>query len=351
VRPPPGPAWPPEREKELPPRGARGEDGRLSCCGVPSGASPAPDEEVAGDDPPPEACVLTIVVSATFAAMLWRFSVALLTATSGLGGDWCPTGSEPGTNATGGVPRTAVEGVGPTGTAPAAPFRERVAGCAPAAGAFAGAFTEGLSPAGGAGTACGTGKCPGFRVAPGSPGIRRSGARPSGVAPESYRSNVVGVGSCQSAESTRPTPFGNSSASGAALTGNASAGSICASGVSARRISAGEASAAIPANSSTDPLRGLPSVPATAACGCCGDCCARASPPKKAKTPAVRTNATIQASDLRLRGSPWLMVSIAPPRNKSLSLPIVLVATRSLVPYEESSPHKFARRSCGGYVG
>src|SRR3712207_8967827 len=55
---------------------------------------------------------------------------------------------------------------------------------------------------GGAGTACGTGKCPGFRVAPGSPGIRRSGARPNAVAPASYRSNVVGVGSCQSAGST-----------------------------------------------------------------------------------------------------------------------------------------------------
>ncbi len=349
MRPPPEPAWPPEREKELPPRGARGEDGRLSCCGVLSGVSPAPDEEVAGDDSPPEAGVLT-EVSATFAAMLWRFPVTLLTATSGLGGDWCPTGSEPGTNGTG-VPRTAGEGVGPTGTAPAAPFRGSVTGCAPTAGAFAGAFTEGRSPADGAGTASGTGKCPGFRVAPRSPGIRRSVWRPSGVAPASYRSNVVGIGSCQSAGSTRPRPFGNSSASGATLTGNASAGSICASGVSARRISEGEASAAILATSSTGPLRGPPSVPATAACGCCGSCCARASPPKKAKTPALRTSATIQASDLRLRGSPWLMVSIAPPRNKSLSLPIVLVATRSLVPYEESSPHKFARRSCGDYIG
>jgi hypothetical protein len=327
VRPPPGPAWPPEREKELPPRGAGGEDGRLSCCGVLSGASPAPDEEVAGDEPPPGACVLTRV-SAAFPATLWRFPGALPTATSGLGGDWCPTGGEPATNGTG-VPRTAVEGVGPTGTAPAAPFHGTVAGCAPAAAAFAAAFTEGLSPAGGAGTASGTGKGPGTRVVAGSPGIPRSGARPSGVAPVSYRPNVVGVGSCRSAGSTCTRPSGGSSAGGATLTGNASAGSICASGASARRISTGEAPAAIPATTSTRPLRGSPSVSATAACGCCGDCCARASPPKKAKTPAVRTSATIQASDLRLRGSPWPMVSIAPPRNKSLSLPIVLVAARS----------------------
>ena len=265
-------------------------------------------------------------------APLWRFAATPLTAVSGRGGGWYPTAGEPGTNGTG-VPRTAVEGAGPAGTAPAASLPERGVRCAPGTGVFAvGLCSRGsggrsfFSRAPGHVAAVGTtpspSKGPDACVAPVSPSIPHTGTGPTGKVPAARRSNVTGVGSA------RTWPSGGFFAGETKPAGAASseAESISGSGVLERRTSAGEAPAASLEASSTAATSG--SSWATAACCCWGDCCARASSPKKAKKPAASTIATSEASDLRLRGSPWLMVSIAPPRNKNLSLPIVLVVTR-----------------------